>query len=340
MQMTPCDACFFNTVFSWGSPIGGVYGNMVFKRDGSIAGYKHPNEASWRCTSPSRIELVSASGEVTSKLDYVAEGFWRGVKHETNFPLLLVSALSHDQGGSARPIIVNSIPKSGTYFLSKALSMCGFPESGLHLLDGNIVDDYRGLPIEEWHRSPEKCRLVLPIESVVAIAGGLTTVAHVSDDAVLNRLEAQGAFIFHLKRDLRDVVVSLYRFKKSRVAATNCADEAWRTLHEPFGFLSFLIHFSSEILSFCDFASLPSMQTAVRFEDIERGVLNGEYEENLDRLKLGLYDELCASLKCTAGVKTSTWSGGRSNWETYWSSEVEKVFVALGLRDANHILGY
>jgi hypothetical protein len=255
---------------------------------------------------------------------------------------MLVSALD---GGAAQvpapAIVINSIPKSGTYFAAKALAAAGFPDSGFHLGGRRTVDDFRGLPDEVRHRNPSLRRLNLPVDLVPLIAPGTSTPAHIEHEDTVERLRSYGTHVIHLKRDLRNVIISLYRFKLAAVDPVSDLDKAWRLLPEPQRIAAFLFHHADrDIANVRSVALQVANQPALTFEEISEGKIADEVAVTLDAIRPGLSTAFAEGLLAVRGTKTSTLSGARSEWSQHWTDEIQAIFTALGLEEANRRLGY
>lgn len=329
-------------VFAFGSPTDAIYGHMVLRTDGTIMGYRHANESSWRLSKKSgELEFLSEAGYRTSHLEARSASAWVGKAQDSRFPVMLVSALHHDATGSSPSIVVNSIPKAGTYFLEAALARAGFPSSGLHLGGRRSVDDYRGLSLSEMHRVPERHRLTLPVELAPCITPGRTTPAHVECLETVARMREYGLHVIHLKRDLRDVVISLYRFKLDRVAPTDELDHAWRSLDEPTRLCAFLFHYArSDFADIRNMAKLVASEPALAYEDLMAARIPAGMTSVFDAISPGLSNRLAVELSNVRNQPTSTLSSTHSNWRLHWTDQVQNIFVALGLDEANKLLGY
>ncbi len=329
-------------IFAFGSPTSSIFGHLVLGRDSMVLGYNHPNERYWRAVSSEQIEFLTESGETSSRLHRHSTAAWLGHSANSNFPLMLVSALD---GGAAQvpapAIVINSIPKSGTYFAAKALAAAGFPDSGFHLGGRRTVDDFRGLPDEVRHRNPSLRRLNLPVDLVPLIAPGTSTPAHIEHEDTVERLRSYGTHVIHLKRDLRNVIISLYRFKLAAVDPVSDLDKAWRLLPEPQRIAAFLFHHADrDIANLRSVALQVANQPALTFEEISEGKIADEVAVTLDAVRPGLATAFAEGLLAVRGTKTSTLSGARSEWSQHWTGEIQAIFTALGLEEANRRLGY
>lgn len=329
-------------IFAFGSPTATVFGHMVLGKDGEVLGYHNPNESRWLQREPDVLEFLSQSGGVTAQLRRHSSEVWIGRVKGGRCPLMLISAL--DGGAAQAPgpaIVINSIPKSGTYFTAKALATAGFPDSGFHLGGRQTVDDFRGLPDEVRHRNPHLRRLNLPVDLVPLIAPGTVTPAHIEHEDTVARLRSYGTHVIHLKRDLRNVIVSLYRFKLAAVDPVSDLDKAWRLLPEPQRMAAFLLYYADRDIAHLRSVALQvANQPALTFEDISEGKVADEVAVTLDEIRPGLSTAFAEGLLSVRGKKSSTLSSARSEWSQHWTGEIQAIFTALGLEDANRRLGY
>lgn len=335
------DEDLFHHVFAFGSPADRMYGQLVLRPGGEILGYSHVNERSWKLDAAGNLLFLSESGTVSSRLRAESPSIWRGHLEGERYPVMMVSLLRHDAGGDLPPIIVNSIPKSGTYFLTAAMAAAGFPDSGLHLAGPASVDDNRALDAAQVHVAPLAVRVPVQADLAASITPGRCNPAHLSDPAVIDRIIARGGHVFHVKRDLRDVVTSLYRFKMNRVRPTNPLDGAWRQLPEPQRFVAFLYHYAAADLAHVrEMAFFIAGKPAFSYEGMVRAEIPDNVLPELEQMRRGFAAEIAHGLRVSLGAATSTQSGARSDWRTLWSDDIQRIFEALGLQEANKALGY
>lgn len=338
----------FTTIYAYGSPTGSAYGELVFQPDGEIYGYGDDNLCAW-IMAGSELCLLDQEGDIASRFSYIAEGIWQGRVENQGFPLYLLPLLktdAHSDAGEYRcsGFLVNSIPKSGTYFLEAALKEAGIPSLRLHLSGTNIIDDYRQLPDDEVHVNPKQCRVNFPVDLVTRLLKGRAVVGHIESPLMLDFIREQDICIFNLRRNLRDVLVSLYRFKYKKVKPCDEVDGYWREMSEQTRFIAFLMTYSA-----CDIAHIKEIalmmlsddeSIPVKYEEMCSDSFSEEVKAKLNRLKPGFAQQLCAALMAQYGKKNPTFSGTRSNWQDYWSEDAEKYFVISGLKEINSQLGY
>lgn len=341
-------------IFSFGSPCNGQYGHLILMDGGKIYGYVHPNEYSWSLLGD-ELRMHTEDGRVTSRfLQCGREGMWFGRVEGRKWPLYLIPVLNirsglsesceHNNRYSAGSIFVNSIPKSGTYYVGAALGELGFPAVGLHLLGRDVVDDYRGMTNEEMHFEPERVRLTFPVELVTALLDGEHVVGHVEHKDVIERIQAQGTTVISVIRDLRNVLNSLFRFKLERVAPKDSLDADWRSLTGKKRVLGFFKYFADKDLEhirrMAEMLAGDAAGIVLRYEDVCAGEISSDVARRLDAHFEGISGELKQAFKNQYGQKNSTYSGHGRSQESIWSSEVEVLFNACGLASVNRALGY
>lgn len=305
-------------------------------------GYSHPNESIWRWGSDGAVELISESGKVTVRLETSDGLSWRGAATGTRWPLTLNAVLTATDIPTGAPsIVVNSIPKSGTYFLDAALNDVGFSSSRFHLSGIHTVDDYRNAPETTMHKNPQIYRTQMPIDLVPCITSRQTIAAHCEYPEIIQRMRDRGHLVLHVVRNLRDVLISLYQFKLNVVEPLDVLDHSWRRISEPNRFIAFMFHFAEKDLKhILKLAQNFSTEPQLRYEDLFVGHIPRPIKRILDRFERGLSLKLTKSVLAVHGKSTPTLSPKRSVWQDHWTDDIELMFNALGLADANRALGY
>jgi hypothetical protein len=113
-----------------------------------------------------------------------------------------------------KPIVVTSIPKSGTYLLGEVLSNLGYRPTWMHLAgSGTHFTQYSPARLAEGRDDPRRFRVMMPLEeSLRLVRPGEFAVGHLPRTADTERLLGGFRVIF-LKRELRACLVSLMRFR-------------------------------------------------------------------------------------------------------------------------------
>lgn len=329
MQTTPAISCITHTLYRFGGLGGGHYGYMTLRKDGRIGSYNHPNEFRYELRDDA-LSFLNAAGETTNRLRYYPDANVFLGSELYLLPVLRLDAVPPTS--TLPPLLINSIPKSGTYFVEAAMARLRMRPLRLHL-SSHFLHDYRGLSETEMHQHPELCAVNAPASAVAALLRpGDVVVGHIEDHSQLNAVKDAGVRIIHLARDLREVLISLYHFKKDRVAPVSPADTAWRGLPLEASFISFLCCFESrDIRHITEIAKtiLAREEIVLHYAQAINGVVPPDLE----------YPNLADALLATRGQPTSTLSRRDCN-TALWSSAAEDFFSASGLRTLNQSLGY
>ncbi|BAQ18241.1 hypothetical protein GL4_2807 [Methyloceanibacter caenitepidi] len=247
-----------------------------------------------------------------------------------------------------KPILLNSIPKAGTYLFARLLACLGATNVDVHLFSDSY-QDFRGIDLEDLVSHPVQFRVPVPFErSSVLVKGGQFAVGHVSYSAVT--VEASKRFVhFFCVRDLRDLLISHMRFlmdprrvgsAKGRWSSEHDGPELFlRYMQGPGGKLA-----KARILPALDWLKDPSVQL-LRFEDIMGDRGEGVQSKLVETVCIGAglkmpSDPLSLLQDKVLGVNTRTFSGHRSNHRDFWGDQVEALYQDLGLYLINRELGY
>ncbi|KVZ88170.1 sulfotransferase domain-containing protein [Burkholderia ubonensis] len=339
------------TVFSFGSPCNGQYGHLVLRDSGEIYGYSHPNEHRWSLAD-GELRLHSIDGNVTSRFRSDDEsGAWLGCVDKKKWPLYLVPVVrleanmpTPDSAPSFPSYFVNSIPKSGTYFVEAALQEMGVKSQRLHLSGRDTIHDYRGHAEEQIHVNPDAVYLQCPIELVTALLREEQVVGHVEHQSTVDRIREQNVTVLSVVRDLRNVLVSLFRFKTTKVAPNGTLDEYWRSLNGAEQIIGFLLYYAdrdiAHIRTMAEMMAADRDSIMLQYEALSTGTLTADAATRLNERHPGSAERLCESLKNQCGRRNPTFSGKASDWRSVWNDDLERFFNATGLAALNHALGY
>lgn len=334
------------TVYAFGSPCDTIYAKLVFKADGTIYGYSHPNEKYWRLEDDELL-LISQDGDITSR--YKSDGMnnWIGHLEGKKWPMFLNALLVLDDVDNINKfpsIFVNTIPKAGTYYVESALESLGFLSTNLHLLNNNIVDDYRRLAKENIHKRPSDVRLLCPVELVTQLLVGEQIVGHVEYFDIIQKIREQNICVLSIVRNLREVLVSLYRFKQNKVAPTDYGDKFWRNVDKSNRISAFLLYYHEKDLEHIRVIArsmLDDKQSILlRYEEMLDGIISPKAAEYLNSFYPDLSQKLSEALVAVKDKDTPTYSGKRSDWKVLWNDDVERYFVESGMYELNKKLGY
>jgi hypothetical protein len=328
----------YRTVYRFGAIDSGHFGYIVLGEDGVVKYYKQPPDAPFRFDG-TMLRFTDDAGHETVRLRYFPDANCFMADDRSRFYLLPV--LERDETvpvhGFGPPVMINSIPKSGTYFLEAVLRHLGGVPFRVHLLS-HICDDYRDTPESEMHRNPPMHRVAVPGGAVAhLLRPGDVAVGHVLEAAELDEISRAGVRMLHCVRDLRGVLVSYFRFKKAKVAPICDEDVAWRALDDEAGFLQFL-NFAAprDIVLVAKMAEMivTRKEPVLKFEDALRGHVPADVAQLLGG------EEFAQALRVMRDKPTSTYSGGTVHYGQYWSEAAEVFFQSSGLAALNRQLGY
>jgi hypothetical protein len=328
----------YRTVYRFGTIDAGHFGYIVLGAEGVVRYFKQPEDALFSFDG-AVLRFIDAAGNENARLRYFPDANCFFADDQSRFYLLPV--LERDEPvqvpGFGAPVMINSIPKSGTYLMEAVLAHAGGVPFRVHL-SAHSCDDYRHVPEAQMHRHPARHKVPAPAGAVAhLLRPGDVAVGHVADGAELDEFVRSGARLLHCVRDLRGVLTSLFRFKKAKVAPVSDEDAAWRAMDEEHGFLQFLAFYESRDIN--DVAQMAALITKrrepfLRFED----ALRGWVPEDVASLLGG---EACVrALQAMQGKPTSTYSGGTVHYGRFWSREAEVFFQRSGLAALNRDLGY
>lgn len=241
------------------------------------------------------------------------------------------------------PVIVVSVPKSGTYLIGELLKNLDCRWTGMHLIKEGYTD-YSGADLLEARRNPGRVsRNESLSKSLNRIQPGEFAVGHLpfTEDVV----QATAGFKrLYLTRDLRFALISYMRFMHTtgRLAA-----EQWPWYSIPdlrkrlVVFLAttapFLLkQFYQCMVGWSQFEGI----TQVRFEDLTADAENAIRVVDSVATFLGVrkYDAQ-SILQSSLAAETITKSGELTQLDKYWSLEAEKRFIKIGGPELNDQLG-
>ena len=333
------------TVYSFGSPCDTIYGKLVLKEDGTIYGYSHPNETFWRLENDELL-LISYDGNVTSR--YKSDGMnnWIGHLEGKKWPMFLHQLIVLDPvvQSTLPNVFVTSILKSGTYFIESALENIGIIPTRIHIpADGGLFD-YRGMSNNQIHYDSESVSLSCPTDMITCLLNGEVLIGHNQNINTINNIRQQGVCVISVVRNLRDVIVSLFKFRYSKVKPINLLDRYWREMPLEKRLESFLIF--NEGIEFPHIRNIAHMilsdENAIllRYEDMIEGRISQEATNQLDTFYPDFSQKLSQALISVKDQETPTYSGKRSDWKELWNDDVERYFLESGMYELNQRLGY
>jgi hypothetical protein len=236
-------------------------------------------------------------------------------------------------------LLINSIPKSGTYLVAKFLDEIGVKNSGIHLRN-NIIWNFKNKSLEEIISNPDQFRENAALDaSLVKIRSREYFLAHLdyneNIESILLKFNIKHIFLY---RKIRDVLVSHFRFvcDRRRVKSPTWFDSS---LNQKKMFLVYLrsagIKYLKGIEMQSEWVNKSNVQK-LKFEDLigDNGMDKKIYSLRVLVESAGFnfsqkdFFEIF-NKKCLA-VQTRTYSGARSDPTLFWSDQAETIFVENG----------
>jgi hypothetical protein len=154
------------------------------------------------------------------------------------------------RGASRHRIVVCSLPKAGTYFLTEVLSQMGCVATQLHLAS-DALTDYRWATRQEAREEYERFNTSLELsESLKLVQPGQFAVGHLGCTPQSRLLLSDFKKVF-LYRDLRDGLASYLRFHAD-TQREGPRTRAWSDLPDcPGKMLGFLDHLGASYFAMC-----------------------------------------------------------------------------------------
>lgn len=170
----------------------------------------------------------------------------------------------------ARPkVLVNTIPKAGTYLAALALENAGYSSKQLHLSD-KFFHDNRSVPEDQIHWDPDSRRVNYRADYIASFLNeGEFCVGHVSRQRVLERAAAYNVHVLNIVRDPIAQIWSFYRFQHKKTKPTPHSS-LWRTMLADDGFKGYLLSIDMNLL-LKHSRTLISNGPFFCFEDMKRG---------------------------------------------------------------------
>ncbi|GAB4236446.1 MAG: hypothetical protein Kow00109_09990 [Acidobacteriota bacterium] len=260
-----------------------------------------------------------------------------------NFPVYLVdgrpSFAPHHIRGKP-PVVVITIPKSGTYLLAAYLKALGLIDTGVHLTDHGFTD-YRNKTLPEMLSRYREYYHAYPLSLVTQlIHEGQFAVAHIICNARSVAAFAKFRIVF-AKRELRSTLISHMRWLER---SGRGEDWFWKKIKNPkLRTLEFLHCCGPWLLSW--YKSIANWQfqprvLTVSFESLLTASA-GTAVSVAEQVGVGISThQAVQQLHKVLKKPTMTWSGKISNASEYWSKEAEELFQDLGGLEFSTELGY
>ena len=269
----------------------------------------------------------------------------------TNFPVYISEDLRPlawpKKGASSNKVMVCSIPKAGTYFISEILKFIGIESTHLHLWMSGF-SDYRFASLKEFREESEKFTRNIPLKvAVKLIASGQFAVGHIPCTDDTKEILSDFKKIF-LCRNLKDAAVSYMRFLEStgrlgwhEINPRICPTNTEKMIKYFYNFGKRFLNQCRDMLGWLDEGDV----LKIKFEE-----LYGDYgTERQKEIIVGLCDfinsrnrveDINSFMEHIKSVPTGTSSGLRTKREIFWDEEIEKRFISLGGDRINSVFGY
>ena len=344
-----------NTVFAFGTPHnvsrggGGHFGYLVLKKDFTIHGYKHNNEDSWNFNEKGELCFFSKTKEITSRFHYVdKENCYIGNIEGCKQSVYLLPVISCPENNStaemqAPSVFINTVPKSGTYLLEGVFKKIGYKPTNIMLIGRNIVSDLRNIPEQNFFKQPWKTTLKFPHNIMTPLFNNNVITGHIEYLNLLDEMRENNIHVITLVRDLRDVLLSLYKFKRDTFD-TREGEGNWKLFSEPERFKKFTDYYHDKdlehIRGIVTTTLFDPRKVLLHYEDCVKGVIPKREKKILETWKAGLGEQIEQNLKEVVNKKTATLTNVRSNWRIDWNDSFEKYYHSSGMANLNKLLGY
>ena len=255
---------------------------------------------------------------------------------------------SDEPPGRPGSLLVNTIPKSGTYLVSALLQRLGAHDSGLHSRDDHFWE-FGGRPQLAVIADPNQfIRHELLVDSIRLLGAGEFAVGHLADaPGALRVLDEHQVGVVFLVRDLRSSLISNMRFLSDPRRRQDPLP--WMSIEVPTErFRAFLEHHGKRYLRGVreQLGWLETGRPVIRFEELYGDHGDGAQTRAVDDLvgAAGLDVEVSQAVDVLTteviGASTRTYSGRRSEPEEYVSEESARLLDELGVPALNRLLGY
>lgn len=235
-------------------------------------------------------------------------------------------------------ILINSIPKSGTYRVAALLQHAGIQSSGLHITEDKVWD-YGVADIDTGRANPESILLedVSPAQALHKITENQSLVGHFGFSIQNARLLRDFTTIF-LIRDIREVVVSWCRWQVFSGQSPRLA-----AIDDPKQMIASFLELSAEPTAQIVMSLLPwylylPPESIFRTADLHQAdVLRRLFNICGCPQTESAIDEIRQSVDAQ---DTLTKVPGGSLLKKHWSEKAEQLFQSQRLQQANRMLGF
>jgi hypothetical protein len=276
-----------------------------------------------------------------------------GIAQRAGIPVFLDADMhprwTLERGAVRHRVFVTTIPKAGTYMMTKILPRLGVADCGVHVLRHNVVDNRFAPERLQRHHPSALGRAIAVCDAVRLIAPGQFAYGHIGllDEQIRSAFAELKVVLMY--RNLRDTYVSLVRFfheirhdvARMQRAALLLEDVAallaWDMDHEgPYRLIGF-----KEI---CRWRHEPNV-LSLRYEDVVGDHGRERQMEVMRELRsfLGSHvpdADLADTLDTAIGQPTLTRTNRRTVASEHWTEQVERMYRRIGFPDLNRELGY
>jgi hypothetical protein len=247
-------------------------------------------------------------------------------------------------------ILIDTIPKAGTYLIALLLSKLGLENSGLHFRNDRYWN-FKDKPIGEIVADPDQYMRRATLEHALGLVDSdAFAVAHLHcDDTARASLKVTCATHVFIVRNLRECLISHMRFVSD--PRRRCPPPKWllEQSSEKDRMLGYMAtsagNYLKDIERQMSWLSEP-IDCLARFETILGDQGEGDQRALLEQLilvaRLDADPAHAQNIlnKDVIGQATRTFSGARSSTDRFWSEGAEDEFKRLGGKELNEKLGY
>jgi hypothetical protein len=248
-------------------------------------------------------------------------------------------SFSARRGAGRAPVLITTVPKSGTYLYAALLEALGVAPAGIHLASWGMTD-YRSADERGLRAGFRELTTAVPLAATAPLVRpGQFAVGHIEcTPEIRNLLDGLGYRVILVTRDLRACVVSLQRFliDFGRVGPD---DEGWaglppgpaRTaacLRSPAG--RAVLDSARGLLPWLSCPGVLRVSFEAAHGDHGAAAAEGEVDRVTEFLGLTGARPAGNLLRSILGRPTPTFSGRRSRVADSWDGAAEAEFVKLG----------
>jgi hypothetical protein len=344
-----------NTIFAFGTSNnvvnsgGGHFGYLVLLKNHTVLGYKHKNETFWKFDDNQQLCFLTHKKQVTSRYSYFAEKNCyigtaeHGIQVMYLMPVFSFPELNYDAEVILPSVFINSIPKSGTHLINAALSKIGFTPADLMIIGENTVGDLRNLDDDNMFKYPWSTALKFPHELLLPMYNNNVIMGHIEFQHIIDNIKRNNINVITSIRDLRDVLLSLYKFKRD-VFGLTLEESEWKKTTGTKHFKLFLeTYHKKDLLHIRRIARMviaDKNKTVLRYENCIKGIVPKHVKNTINSWSPELGNKIEHALQSQINTKTATLSKVRSNWKTDWNNIFEEYYYNNDMDILNKQLGY